>query len=578
MNPRDIMVTCRPHVRQACAQVACTANSEMVRQLVRRAQLLAPLPHHRTQGLSRHEMLEAAFAHLDVDGSGELQAHECMTFCRSINPAHSEREAREMMAWMDKDDDARISKPEYMDAMEFLTTILSDEDFEHGILETLAAKPSIADLPSREVKLLALFQHLDTDGSGALDVDELLAVSNDANPAADYKAAKAQLAWLDGDGDAKVSAAEFVEAMTFLTGYLSDEDFDTSLAEQLAYDSFTYKFGAAFLGQKGVLAMLPALRVDQKFTSLILRGCGLHNEGVAALAAALSGHACIAHLDVGDNPISEGGVAALVQLCAATPSLKEVLYDGCYFVRGWSDISSNVDPDPNTGGAPLRAAIERNRNPPPPPLTGDAAVAALDVGALLVSRRLEVKALFYQLAGADGRVSFGKLRDGLAARGEAWGVLPSHLVDFISPAHIFRFASRGDGDGAGGGDGSTLSYAEFARALRSEKARAKVLEAFKRQRVQLKVLFYSLAGVDGELTLGKLAEGLQGALEEQAEDWGFTAAEMRAVLSPENFGAGSGQKGQVTEEDAGATAGDGDLDSDVKLPWREFYSKLAGLQ
>jgi len=205
-------------------------------------------------------------------------------------------------------------------------------------------------------------------------------------------------------------------------------------------------------------------------------------------------------------------------------------------------------------------------------------VAALDVGALLVSRRLEVKALFYQLAGADGRVSFGKLRDGLAARGEAWGVLPSHLVDFISPAHIFRFASRGDGDGAGGGDGSTLSYAEFARALRSEKARAKVLEAFKRQRVQLKVLFYSLAGVDGELTLGKLAEGLQGALEEQAEDWGFTAAEMRAVLSPENFGAGSGQKGQVTEEDAGATAGDGDLDSDVKLPWREFYSKLAGLQ
>jgi hypothetical protein len=28
---------------------------------------------------------------------------------------------------------------------------------------------------------------------------------------------------LDGDGDAKVSAAEFVEAMEFLTSYLSDE-------------------------------------------------------------------------------------------------------------------------------------------------------------------------------------------------------------------------------------------------------------------------------------------------------------------------------------------------------------------
>jgi len=41
-----------------------------------------------------------------------------------------------------------------------------------------------------------------------------------------------------------------------------------------------------------------------------------------------AGHKTIQFLDVGDNPISEGGVEALVALCQATPTLKEVLFDG----------------------------------------------------------------------------------------------------------------------------------------------------------------------------------------------------------------------------------------------------------
>lgn len=571
--------------------MGCTANSEMVRQLVHRSQLLSPLPRHRTQGLTRHEMLEVAFAHLDVDGSGELEAHEIMSFCRGINPTNTEDELKEMMAWMDKDGDARISKAEYMEAMDFLTTILTDDDFEHGVLETLATKPSVGDMPNRRMKLMALFKHLDVDGGGSLEIDELMAVANDANPAADHTAAKAQLAWLDGDGDKKVSAEEFVEAMEFMTSYLSDEDFDASLEELMAYERFTYRCDAAFLGQKGVAAMLPVLRADQKFTGLVLRGCGLHNDGVAALAEALRGHPSLSHLDVGDNPISEGGVDALAQLCAATPNLKDVLYDGCYFVRGWSNVSTDLDTNPNTGGAPLAAAVERNRNPPPPPPTGEEAVAAIDVAELLRSRRGEVKALFYSLAGADGRVSFQELRDGLAERGEEWGLLSDHLAGFISPEHIFGARGGGaqsadvplDGVGAGAGVGAsdgTLSYAEFAKALRSEGMRAKVLQACRKRRVELKVLFYTLAGGDGVLTLEELVTGLEEALEDQAEDWGFTAAEMKTVFTPETLRAGGecSSEGAGGGQDADATAGAGDFDGDGKLSWAEFYTKLAGLQ
>lgn len=564
---------------QECERLGCTANSEMVRQLVRRSQLLSPLPRHRTQGLTRHEMLEAAFAHLDVDGSGELEAHEIVSFCRGINPTNTEDELKEMLTWMDKDGDARISKAEYMQAMDFLTTILTDDDFEHGVLETLATKPSMSDMPNRRTKLTALFKHLDVDGGGSLELDELMAVADDANPAADRAAAKAQLAWLDDDGDKRVSAEEFVDAMEFMTSYLSDEDFDASLEELMAYEKFTYRCDAAFLGRKGVAAMLPVLRADQTFTGLVLRGCGVRNDGVAALADALSGHPSLSYLDVGDNPISEGGVEALARLCAATPSLKDVLYDGCYFVRGWSNVSTDLAADPNTGGAPLAAAVERNRNPPPPPPTGEDAVAAMDVAELLRSRRGEVKALFHALAGVDGRVSFRELRDGLAERGEEWGFLSEHFAGFISPEHIFGPRGGGGGDVDGAGE-ETLSYAEFAKALRSEGTRAKVLQACRRRRVELKVLFYTLAGGDGTLTMEELVAGLEEALEDQAEDWGFTAAEMRTVFAPEILRAG-GERGGEDEggvEDADATAGAGDFDGDGKLSWAEFYTKLAGLQ
>ena len=67
--------------------------------------------------------------------------------------------------------------------MRFLLTYGSDEDFERGVLETLATRPAIADLPDRESKLAVLFRHLDDDDSGDLTVEEMFAVATDVNPA-----------------------------------------------------------------------------------------------------------------------------------------------------------------------------------------------------------------------------------------------------------------------------------------------------------------------------------------------------------------------------------------------------------
>ena len=162
--------------------MGCTANSEMVRQLVRRSHLLAPLPYQRIAGLSRVEMLNLAFDHLDLDGSGELSYSEIIGFCRGLNPIKVHAEVRAMMRQMDKDGDGSISRAEYLEYMGQLVDILGDEEFERGVLETLATKPLISDLPDRETKLTALFRHLDADASGDLEIDELMPVFMSATP------------------------------------------------------------------------------------------------------------------------------------------------------------------------------------------------------------------------------------------------------------------------------------------------------------------------------------------------------------------------------------------------------------
>ena len=530
----------------------------MVRQLVRRSLLLAPLPYHRTKGLTRREMLELAFDHLDLDGSGTLSVSEIVGFCRGLNPIKVHAEVRAMIRQMDKDGDESISRTEYLDSMSALADCLGDEEFERGVLETLATKPLISDLTDRESKMTALFRHLDADASGDLEVDELLAVFVDdaeVDPIEARRKAKAQLAYLDEDGDGTVDLGEFIDAMSFLTSYLSDEDFDAQIEEQMSYDRFTYKCNAAYLGPKGVLALLPALREDPSFTHLVLRGCGGRNETCDALREALSGHARLEFLDVGENPISEGGLDALVALVVATPSLKQVVYDGCYFVRGYSNTSPSLEPDPRTGGGPLAEALAANRRPPPP--VGAAAVAELDIAGMLHARRAEVKALFYHLAGEDGKVSFDELRDGLVRCSDDWAAVSSRLAEFISPEHVFGLVPGSDSTDIDGD--SLLSYAEFMRALKREGVRGKVIDACKKRRVQLKVLFYALAGTDGKLTLGELADGIEAVLAEQSEDaWGFTAEEMRAVINENVFV-------------------DSDQDGDGELSWEEFFTKIRTL-
>ena len=232
----------------SCQRLGCTANSEVVRQLVRRAKLLAPLPTHRIEGLSRAEMLDLAFDHMDLDGSGTLSIPELVGFARGLNPIKVHGDVRAMIKQMDKDGDNKIPKQEYLDAMRPIADALVDEEFQLATRRRLASVPDIDDLPDRESKLAAVFRHLDVDGSGSLDQEELVAIFMDARDcrrpgaSAPRRGEAVALAGHRADGVVSSAVDARLEAMLFLHAYMSDEDFHAHCEEMMREHKHVYDF------------------------------------------------------------------------------------------------------------------------------------------------------------------------------------------------------------------------------------------------------------------------------------------------------------------------------------------------
>lgn len=311
--------------------------------------------------------------------------------------------------------------------------------------------------------------------------------------------------------------------------------------------------------------MLPALALDKTFTHLSLRGCGLRNAGCALISEALRGHPTLRYLDIGDNPVSAGGARELAVLVSDTKSIRDLRFDGTHFTRGFSDVSSiDLELDETRVTAELlRAALARNRLPPTPNSVEQ--ISNMDFPKFLYTRRHEVKKLFLSIAGETGKVSFRELEEGLGTLSEEWSRVSEHLKKFIIPRRVFGLedgTETADLDGDG-----MLSYAEFTRALHTEGTRVAVLGACVQRRVQLKVIFYALAGESGRLTLGELANGVERVLLEQADDhWGFSVEEMRGVINAEVFRDASTD--EILDHEHG---------TDNALSWGEFYARLVGL-
>lgn len=177
--------------------------------------------------MNRHEKLRHTFAAMDRDDSGTLDFDEMLFVCRKINPGKGLEEAKSQVAWMDKDGDGQVDVDEYLAAMCELMDDIDQETFDMGVEKVLTAvKFAYA---TREEKLRMVFDHIDADGSGELDREELTMLAKALVPGGDEKKVKKTLAWLDADGDSCVSFEEFKGPMLQVTAKLDDDTFDSAV-------------------------------------------------------------------------------------------------------------------------------------------------------------------------------------------------------------------------------------------------------------------------------------------------------------------------------------------------------------
>lgn len=116
---------------------------------------------------------------------------------------------------------------------------------------------------SREAKLGAVFDHLDADGSGALDLQELMLLVS-RTPGQDVERAAGLMSQMDADQSGNVDMREYVAIMDALTAGLPDDQFDAMIKKMLSSRSYVSLSGReeklAFIMQEAASA--PGSRLD----------------------------------------------------------------------------------------------------------------------------------------------------------------------------------------------------------------------------------------------------------------------------------------------------------------------------
>ena len=218
-----LKANCAAGLREAEAASAAAAAA---------AAAAIPYREKTFEEMTRAEKLRVSFDAMDLDGNGTLDFDEMLHVCRKINPGKGLAEAKSQVAYLDRDGDGQVDQDEYVDATLALMEDLDDDVFDAGVKRVLLAVKFAS--ASRQEKLRMVFSHVDTDGSGTLDRDELDALSRALVPGGDEEKVRRTMRWLDADGDAEVTFEEFSGPMLAATERLDDDAFDAATHALLA--------------------------------------------------------------------------------------------------------------------------------------------------------------------------------------------------------------------------------------------------------------------------------------------------------------------------------------------------------
>lgn len=305
------------------------------------------------------------------------------------------------------------------------------------------------------------------------------------------------------------------------------------------------------------------------------------------------------------NPFSNDAGVALEDMLRRNTSITAFEANHTHLSQPYSWTHRPMGPPPCQNSNILTQLLQRNQSLVPPD--------PIDVKALMLDKRTELKVLFYSIASADGTVQQPELEQVLVEFAASpdlstASILPQHLVDILKPARMFELAGKSSltfsefiwGIKVGKGCDQPLPlpplpdpprlpsplgilppaqtgsfhftpisflFPEFIAWLpahhvlaQREDTVSKVVWVLFHRRQDLKVLFYQLAGKSSKASLQQIMDGLENCLKDHG--WSITFEEASDVLTPSLY----------ARHDAVLAAS-----HDQLLTWPEFINPILGL-
>ncbi|KAG2449861.1 hypothetical protein HYH02_005384 [Chlamydomonas schloesseri] len=177
--------------------------------------------------MNRREALQDIFRLIDVNGNGQIELKELKSLATDPTAQGKLLEANDTLTFLDLDGDRLVSEDEFMQVFEFVGADMSDREFEL-LLEDMKAQAAAAGMgapPSREALLKRVFQALDKDNSGYIEMHELKTLVGQVAPAESLERARGTLRMFDTNEDGRVSLDEFLAVFDFLSQDMDDTEF-----------------------------------------------------------------------------------------------------------------------------------------------------------------------------------------------------------------------------------------------------------------------------------------------------------------------------------------------------------------
>ncbi|GLC43650.1 Parvalbumin beta-like [Pleodorina starrii] len=202
--------------------------------------------------IERKEALLEVFKLIDASNEGFIDLEEVKALATDPATQAKLEEAREAIAWLNLSGDKLVSPDEFAEVFLFMGAGLDEREFELFVEDM---KVHAGGTTTREMMLKRVFNSLDRDHSGFIEMHELKTLVGCVAPAESLERARGTLRMFDTNADERVSMDEFLTVFMFLAQDMSEPEFSAFLS-QLAEKGFEALYEGDYRHPHGCRAWL----------------------------------------------------------------------------------------------------------------------------------------------------------------------------------------------------------------------------------------------------------------------------------------------------------------------------------